>query len=259
MEAAGLLSRVLCQDVERREDGPAIKQGVAQDRLVSVHDPEMRHGRKSASKRFDGHKAAVAVDTDEPADHGGGGAGRERPGCRGGAGAGRADRGRPPAARSRRRWATAPTAVARPARRSPTPAGRCVAKVPAVTNQGCFPKTAFVLDLEAGDLHLPGRADHAGLRARTGGRRAFPLRGGRLRGLPAAGPVRQARRGGGRTVARASAGSAAPGGPAFQASPAFAEVPAPTPDGRAPASPGWSSWASARPATSGAPRRCSNC
>jgi hypothetical protein len=34
--------------------------------VVSVHDPEMRHGRKSASKRFDGHKAAVAVDTDEP-------------------------------------------------------------------------------------------------------------------------------------------------------------------------------------------------
>ena len=66
LEAAGLLSRVLVQDVERREDGPAIKQGVAKDRLLSVHDPEMRHGRKSASKRFDGHKAAVAVDTDEP-------------------------------------------------------------------------------------------------------------------------------------------------------------------------------------------------
>ena len=31
---------------------------------MSVHDPEMRHGRKSARKRFDGHKAAVAVDTD---------------------------------------------------------------------------------------------------------------------------------------------------------------------------------------------------
>jgi hypothetical protein len=65
LEAAGLLRRLLIQDVERREDGPALKQGVAQDRLVSVHDPEMRHGRKSASKRFDGHKAAVAVDADE--------------------------------------------------------------------------------------------------------------------------------------------------------------------------------------------------
>jgi hypothetical protein len=38
---------------------------VADDRLVSVHDPAMRHGRKSKTKRFDGHKAAVAVDTDE--------------------------------------------------------------------------------------------------------------------------------------------------------------------------------------------------
>jgi hypothetical protein len=30
--------------------------------MVSVHDPEMRHGRKSKSKRFEGHKLAVAVD-----------------------------------------------------------------------------------------------------------------------------------------------------------------------------------------------------
>jgi hypothetical protein len=42
----------------------ALKKGVARDRVVSVHDPEMRHARKSASKRFDGHKAAIAVDTD---------------------------------------------------------------------------------------------------------------------------------------------------------------------------------------------------
>jgi len=30
--------------------------------VVSVHDPEMRHGRKSKAKRFDGHKDAIAVD-----------------------------------------------------------------------------------------------------------------------------------------------------------------------------------------------------
>jgi len=29
-----------------------------------VHDPDMRHGRKSSSKRFDGHKAAIAVDAE---------------------------------------------------------------------------------------------------------------------------------------------------------------------------------------------------
>jgi hypothetical protein len=64
LDAAGLLSRVLCQDVERRASGPVLVEGTAPDRLVSLHDPEMRHGRKSASKRFDGHKAALAVETD---------------------------------------------------------------------------------------------------------------------------------------------------------------------------------------------------
>ena len=38
------------------------KQGVSWDRILSVHDPEMCHGRKSNSQSFDGHKAAVAVD-----------------------------------------------------------------------------------------------------------------------------------------------------------------------------------------------------
>jgi hypothetical protein len=61
-DAAALLERLLLQDIERREDGTRLKQGVSPDRVVSVHDPEMHHGRKSASKRFDGHKAAVAVD-----------------------------------------------------------------------------------------------------------------------------------------------------------------------------------------------------
>ena len=31
---------------------------------MSVHDPEMRHGHKSSSRRFDGHKSAIVVDTD---------------------------------------------------------------------------------------------------------------------------------------------------------------------------------------------------
>ena len=62
VEAARLLSQLLLQDVERRPDGVAVKEGVAPDRMVSVHDPEMRHGHKSKSKRFDGHKVAVAVD-----------------------------------------------------------------------------------------------------------------------------------------------------------------------------------------------------
>jgi len=65
MQAAELLAQLLCQDIERKGDGgPGLKQGVTKDRIVSVHDPEMRHGHKSARKRFEGHKAAIAVDPD---------------------------------------------------------------------------------------------------------------------------------------------------------------------------------------------------
>jgi transposase len=61
-DGATLLGQILLQDVERIGGGARIIDGVAADRVVSVHDPDMRHGRKSASKRFDGHKAAIAVD-----------------------------------------------------------------------------------------------------------------------------------------------------------------------------------------------------
>jgi uncharacterized tellurite resistance protein B-like protein len=61
-EAMGLLSQVVLQDVEASDDGPVIRQGVAPDRVVSHSDPEMRHGRKSASRRFDGHKLDVIID-----------------------------------------------------------------------------------------------------------------------------------------------------------------------------------------------------
>ena len=61
--AAALLRRLIAQDVEEKpEGGCQIKPGTEKDRRVSVEDPEMRHGRKSASKRFNGHKAALAVD-----------------------------------------------------------------------------------------------------------------------------------------------------------------------------------------------------
>ena len=53
MEASELLGQLLLQDVERTEEGVGLKEGVSR-RMVSVHDPEMRHGHKSSSKRFDG-------------------------------------------------------------------------------------------------------------------------------------------------------------------------------------------------------------
>ena len=62
--AAELLGQLLLQDVERTGDGIGLKDGVSRDRRMSVHDPEMRHGHKSSSRRFDGHKAAIVVDTD---------------------------------------------------------------------------------------------------------------------------------------------------------------------------------------------------
>ena len=62
--AAELLGQLLLQDVERTGDGIGLRDGVSRDRMMSVHDPEMRHGHKSSSRRFDGHKAAIVVDTD---------------------------------------------------------------------------------------------------------------------------------------------------------------------------------------------------
>jgi hypothetical protein len=60
-EAASLLGAIVAQDVEIDADTgePRIREGVAKDRIVSVSDPEMRHGRKSSSRHFDGHKLHV--------------------------------------------------------------------------------------------------------------------------------------------------------------------------------------------------------
>ena len=50
-------------DVEQPEEQkPRIRQGVARDRTVSISDPDMRHGRKSSGKTYNGHKAHIAVD-----------------------------------------------------------------------------------------------------------------------------------------------------------------------------------------------------
>ena len=56
-----LLTKILGDDLTTNEAGdPQIGQGVAEDRIVSLTDVEMRHGRKSASQRFDGRKLQVA-------------------------------------------------------------------------------------------------------------------------------------------------------------------------------------------------------
>ena len=61
--ALAQLQRLVAQDVEVSAEGQAkIRQGVAKDRQCSVVDPEMRHGRKSSSRRFNGYKAHLAVE-----------------------------------------------------------------------------------------------------------------------------------------------------------------------------------------------------
>ena len=66
VDGAELLGQLLLQDIERKSgdgDGDA-DDGVSKDRMLSVHDPELRHGHKSSRRRFNGHKAAIVVDTD---------------------------------------------------------------------------------------------------------------------------------------------------------------------------------------------------
>lgn len=61
------LAQIVSQDLEPDPNGGGgsrIKQGVAPERRVSIEDPDMRHGRKSKSKRFNGYKRHLATDLD---------------------------------------------------------------------------------------------------------------------------------------------------------------------------------------------------
>lgn len=62
--ALDLLERVVQQDIEPDPDngGSRIRQGTAKDRVISVTDPEMRHGRKSKSRTINGYKRHIAKD-----------------------------------------------------------------------------------------------------------------------------------------------------------------------------------------------------
>jgi hypothetical protein len=61
------ITQVRNQDLEPADDGGLrIRQGVAPERRISLEDAEMRHGRKSKSKRFDGYKEHIARDLDCP-------------------------------------------------------------------------------------------------------------------------------------------------------------------------------------------------
>jgi hypothetical protein len=63
------LHRIIDQDLEPDPGGKRlrIREGVAEDRQISIEDSEMRHGRKSKSKRIDGYKRHIATDLDSQA------------------------------------------------------------------------------------------------------------------------------------------------------------------------------------------------
>lgn len=61
-DAMADLTRVLDQDTEPDPAGGSrLKRGVARDRMPSLGDREMRHGRKSRTKKFTGYKRYFAV------------------------------------------------------------------------------------------------------------------------------------------------------------------------------------------------------
>ena len=64
-QVAELLATVVGQDLETGDDGIfRIARKVAKDRVISVVDPDARHGHKTAARKFDGYKGHVAVDPD---------------------------------------------------------------------------------------------------------------------------------------------------------------------------------------------------
>jgi len=64
-QAAELLASVTGQDLEQDAGGVfRIARQVAADRVISVVDPQARHGRKTSARGFDGYKGHIAVDPD---------------------------------------------------------------------------------------------------------------------------------------------------------------------------------------------------
>ena len=175
-ETAGLLAQVIDQDTTTDGEGrPEIVQGVATDRVISVSDPQMRHGRKSASRRFDGYKMDVLTDEASELVLGV----EVRPGN-----AADGEGAAPLLAQVQQVEGVAvATLLADMAysdgdtRVAVEAAGAdLVAKVPPVTNAGRFAKTDFAIDLGAGSVTCPAGVtttdarpskDHKGRPART--------------------------------------------------------------------------------------------
>jgi hypothetical protein len=61
------LRQLRAQDLEPdpKGSGTRLREGTAADRRISIEDPDMRHGRKSKTKLFNGYKRHIATDLDE--------------------------------------------------------------------------------------------------------------------------------------------------------------------------------------------------
>jgi len=152
---AALLERLIRQDVEEKPGGGCqIKQGTEKDRLISVHDPEMRHGRKSASKTFNGHKTAVAVDMESQLICGvevlAGNAGDQEKALELVHQSERVMEAQVEETVGDCAYGGGPT------RKAFADEQRLLtAKVPASHNGDCFPKTAFAIDLDRMEVRCP--------------------------------------------------------------------------------------------------------
>lgn len=159
--AATLLEQLLVQDVVETT-GPdggrqaEIKEGTTPGRRPSATDPEQRHGRKSQSKRFTGHKATVAVERESQIIVGAAVLAGDAPDAtdvKEQVEQVEANTGQPVAetvgdcaygsGETRREFAAAGRSL--------------IAKVPQEhTNGGLFPKARFVIDLAGGSVTCPG-------------------------------------------------------------------------------------------------------
>ena len=177
VDGAELLGQLLLQDVERKsgngdvdadadaaDDGVSVKDGVSKDRMLSVHDPELRHGHKSSRRRFNGHKAGHRGGHRLPADHRRGCVARQRSRQFGSIGTGGGQRNEYRLGGGGKPWATPPMGTAGLARPSPTRDAGWWPKCRAGPTGNTFPKMTFTLT-----VHLSGGAGYP--RHRAGGKR----------------------------------------------------------------------------------------
>lgn len=67
-EAARLLAEIVGQEFDTTDDeqGPRPRHGRQTRQIISAHDPEMRHGRKTNARRFTGYKLHAATASKTP-------------------------------------------------------------------------------------------------------------------------------------------------------------------------------------------------